>query len=84
MKYVPKEHLINIFTGSQSWNRQHHGKTTHPHRKVDFNEFVQNSLRCDTKYTSSKIEILNNIGIWIFILNFKVNLVGFLPKKLEK
>ena len=26
--------LINIFTGSQSWNRQHHGQTIHPTEKL--------------------------------------------------
>ena len=26
--------LINIFTGSPSWNRQHHGQTIHPTEKL--------------------------------------------------
>ena len=29
-----KVHLINIFTGSQSWNIQHHGQTIHPTEKL--------------------------------------------------
>ena len=35
--------LLNTFTGSPSWNRQHHGQTIHPTE----NEFVQNFLCCD-------------------------------------
>ena len=27
-------HLTNTFTGSQSWNRQHHGQTIHPIFKI--------------------------------------------------
>ena len=27
-------YLINIFTGSQSWNRQNHGQTIHPTEKL--------------------------------------------------
>ena len=45
---IIKVNIINIFTCSQSWNRQHHGQTIHTsHRKVYFNEFGQNSLCCD-------------------------------------
>ena len=40
-------YLINIFAGSQSWNIQHHGQTITSKRKVDINEFVQNSLFSD-------------------------------------
>ena len=31
--FIHLRYLINIFTGSQSWNRRYHGKTIHPTEK---------------------------------------------------
>ena len=40
--------LINIFTGSPYWNRQHHGQTL----KIHFNEFLENI--CMVKFIYSE------------------------------
>ena len=39
--FCQRDCLINSFTGSLGWNRQHHGQTIHPKKKI-FNEFVKN------------------------------------------
>ena len=31
---IIKVNIINIFTGCQSWNSQHHGQTIHPTEKL--------------------------------------------------
>ena len=42
--------LINIFTGSQSWNRQHYGQTIRPKEKlISINFFSLHILNSRTK-----------------------------------